>query len=79
MNARDARWFHRPGRDSLPLTGCDRFYEAVLEPVGIPKLDERGGETCFTASTSSRGCRRRRASISDAALYRDVGNPGYAG
>jgi hypothetical protein len=23
-------------------------YEAVLEPVGIPKLYERGGETCFT-------------------------------
>ena len=24
MNARDARWFHRPGRgESLPLTGCD--------------------------------------------------------
>jgi hypothetical protein len=26
MNARDARWFHRPGRgDSLPLTGSDEF------------------------------------------------------
>jgi hypothetical protein len=34
MNARDARWFHRPGRgDSLPLTGCDEFEaETWLEP-----------------------------------------------
>jgi hypothetical protein len=24
MNARDGRWFHKPGRgDSIPLTGCD--------------------------------------------------------
>ena len=25
MNAREARWFRRPGRDSLPLTGVDEF------------------------------------------------------
>lgn len=26
MNARDARWFHKPGRgDSLPLTGSDEY------------------------------------------------------
>ena len=30
LNARDGRWFNKPGRgDSIPLTGCDE-YEAVL-------------------------------------------------
>jgi uncharacterized cupin superfamily protein len=26
LNARDGRWFHKPGRgDSIPLTGCDEY------------------------------------------------------
>jgi uncharacterized cupin superfamily protein len=33
MNARDARWFHRPGRDSLPLTGSDEFEAETYFPM----------------------------------------------
>jgi uncharacterized cupin superfamily protein len=33
MNARDARWFHSPGRDSLPLTGCDEFEAETYFPM----------------------------------------------
>jgi uncharacterized cupin superfamily protein len=33
MNARDARWFHRPGRDSVPLTGCDEFEAETYFPM----------------------------------------------
>jgi len=33
MNARDARWFHRPGRDSLPLTGDDEFEAETYFPM----------------------------------------------
>ena len=34
MNARDARWFQRPGRgDSLPLTGCDEFEAETYFPL----------------------------------------------
>jgi hypothetical protein len=34
MNARDARWFHRPGRgDSLPLTGCDEHEAETYFPM----------------------------------------------
>jgi uncharacterized cupin superfamily protein len=33
MNARDARWFQRPGRDSLPLTGCDEFEAETYFPM----------------------------------------------
>ncbi len=34
MNARDARWFNRPGRgDSLPLTGCDEFEAEMFFPI----------------------------------------------
>ena len=34
MNARDARWFHKPGQgDSLPLTGCDEFEAETYFPM----------------------------------------------
>jgi uncharacterized cupin superfamily protein len=34
MNARHARWFHRPGRgDSLPLTGSDEFEAETYFPM----------------------------------------------
>jgi uncharacterized cupin superfamily protein len=33
LNARDARWFRRPGRDSLPLTGCDEFEAETYFPM----------------------------------------------
>jgi uncharacterized cupin superfamily protein len=34
MNARDARWFHRPGRgDGLPLTGSDEFEAETYFPM----------------------------------------------
>jgi uncharacterized cupin superfamily protein len=34
MNARDARWFHRPGRgESLPLTGCDEYEAETFFPM----------------------------------------------
>lgn len=34
MNARDARWFRRPGRgDSLPLTGADEFEAETYFPM----------------------------------------------
>ncbi len=34
MNARDARWFHRPGRgNNLPLTGCDEFEAETYFPM----------------------------------------------
>jgi mannose-6-phosphate isomerase-like protein (cupin superfamily) len=34
MNARDARWFRRPGRaDSLPLTGVDEFEAETYFPM----------------------------------------------
>jgi len=34
MNARDARWFERPGRaDSLPLTGVDEFEAETYFPM----------------------------------------------
>jgi uncharacterized cupin superfamily protein len=33
LNARDARWFHRPGRDSLPLTGSDEFEAETYFPM----------------------------------------------
>jgi uncharacterized cupin superfamily protein len=34
VNARDARWFHRPGRgDSLPLTGFDEFDAETYFPM----------------------------------------------
>ena len=33
LNARDARWFHRAGRDSLPLTGCDEFEAETYFPM----------------------------------------------
>ena len=32
LNARDARWFHREGRDGLPLTGCDEFEAETYFP-----------------------------------------------
>jgi uncharacterized cupin superfamily protein len=34
LNARDARWFHRPGRgDNLPLTGSDEFEAETYFPM----------------------------------------------
>jgi uncharacterized cupin superfamily protein len=33
LNARDARWFQRPGHDSLPLTGCDAFEAETYFPM----------------------------------------------
>jgi uncharacterized cupin superfamily protein len=33
LNARDARWFQRPGRDSLPLTGCDELEAETYFPM----------------------------------------------
>jgi uncharacterized cupin superfamily protein len=34
MNARDARWFDRPGRgNSLPLTGCDEYEAETFFPM----------------------------------------------
>jgi len=34
MNARDARWFDRPGRgNNLPLTGCDEFEAESYFPM----------------------------------------------
>jgi uncharacterized cupin superfamily protein len=34
LNAREARWFHRPGRgDSLPLTGVDEFEAETYFPM----------------------------------------------
>ena len=34
LNARDGRWFHRPGRgDSLPLTGCDEHEAETFFPM----------------------------------------------
>jgi uncharacterized cupin superfamily protein len=34
MNARDGRWFHKPGRgDSIPLTGCDEFEAETYFPM----------------------------------------------
>jgi uncharacterized cupin superfamily protein len=33
LNARDARWFRRPGRDSLPLTGYDEFEAETYFPM----------------------------------------------
>ena len=33
MNARAGRWFQRPGRDSLPLTGCDEFEAETYFPM----------------------------------------------
>jgi uncharacterized cupin superfamily protein len=34
LNARDARWYHRPGRgDSLPLTGADEFEAETYFPM----------------------------------------------
>jgi uncharacterized cupin superfamily protein len=33
LNARDARWFHRPGRESVSLTGCDEFEAETYFPM----------------------------------------------
>jgi uncharacterized cupin superfamily protein len=34
LNARDARWFQRPGRgDGLPLTGCDEYEAETFFPM----------------------------------------------
>jgi uncharacterized cupin superfamily protein len=34
LNARSARWFHRPGRgDGLPLTGCNEFEAETYFPM----------------------------------------------
>jgi uncharacterized cupin superfamily protein len=34
LNARDGRWFHRPGRgDSIPLTGCDEHEAETFFPM----------------------------------------------
>ena len=34
LPAREARWFHRPGRgESLPLTGCDEFEAETYFPM----------------------------------------------
>jgi uncharacterized cupin superfamily protein len=33
VNARDARWFRRPGRDSLPLTGSDEYEAETYFPM----------------------------------------------
>jgi hypothetical protein len=52
MNARDARWFERPGRgDSLTLTGSDEFEAETFFPMGsaIPAVP---GQTA-TATRSS--------------------------
>ena len=48
MHARDARWFHRPGRgDSLPLTGSDEFEaETYFSMLGM--------STWISASAGSR-------------------------
>jgi gentisate 1,2-dioxygenase len=52
MNARDARWFHRPGRgDGLPLTGCDEYEAETFFPMlgmsiqVIPPGEPNGRET----------------------------------
>ena len=34
LNARDGRWFHKPGRgDSIPLTGCDEYEAETFFPM----------------------------------------------
>jgi uncharacterized cupin superfamily protein len=33
LNARDARWFARPGRDNVPLTGCDELEAETYFPT----------------------------------------------
>jgi len=34
LNARDGRWFHRPGRgDSIPLTGSDEYEAETFFPM----------------------------------------------
>jgi uncharacterized cupin superfamily protein len=34
LNARDGRWFHKPGRgDSIPLTGCDEHEAETFFPM----------------------------------------------
>lgn len=45
LNARDARWFHGSGRDSLPLTGCAEFEAETRQfqkdgPWGYYTVDE---------------------------------------
>ena len=52
VNPEDWDW-SRTVVDHLDLHASDfaesvRFYEAVLTPLGIPKLFERDGEACFT-------------------------------
>jgi len=50
MNARDARWFHRPGRgDNLPFTGCDEFEAETYFPMlGMAILVLQPGKPCDT-------------------------------
>ena len=34
LNAREGRWFHKPGRgDSIPLTGCDEYEAETYFPM----------------------------------------------
>jgi uncharacterized cupin superfamily protein len=34
LNAREGRWFHKPGRgDSIPLTGCDEYEAETFFPM----------------------------------------------
>lgn len=34
LNARDGRWFHKPGRgDSIPLTGCNEYEAETFFPM----------------------------------------------
>ena len=34
LNARDGRWFHKPGRGvSIPLTGCDEYEAETFFPM----------------------------------------------
>jgi len=61
MNARDARWFHRPGRgDSLPLTGCDEFEAETYFPMlgmSIQVLPGGGSRCQATVRSRSRAAR----------------------
>ena len=60
MNARDARWFHRPGRDSLPLTGSDEFEAETYFPMlgmSIQVLPGGGSRCQATVRSRSRAAR----------------------
>jgi hypothetical protein len=77
LSARDARWFQRTGRDSLPLTGCGEL-EAEDGPWGYYTVDEtaRRYGACTDVESQDTDVAYANVPPSQKSRYRDGALPG---